>query len=72
MFDELFKVYSHSHIIWDLNTEFTFENYPNFPPEYIRYEKYPMHEKEKILKSLINIYDLKIEKAELNRIMIWI
>ncbi len=63
LFDELFILYSHSHIIWNLDTEFTFENWSRFPREFIRYEEYPHYENEKVLKSLIRIYDLEIEKA---------
>ena len=64
-FDELFTIYSHSHIIWNLDTENTFENYPNFPRKFIRYAKYTLYENEKVLKSLVTIYNLEIEKVEL-------
>lgn len=63
LFDKLFIVYSHSHIIWNLDTENTFEYLPNFPREYIYYVKYPTYENAKILESLVQLYDLEIEEA---------
>lgn len=68
LFEKISEVYSHSHIIWKLDTENTFENWSNFPDEYICYWDAPIYKNQRILKSLIFTYGLEIEKANFRKL----